>query len=190
MPQRPLALVADSYYHVYNRGVGRQPIFYHADHWAFFVRRLKEHFLPTVADIVAYCLMPNHYHLLVHLETDEFSKRVMQPFGTSYAKAVNAQLGRVGPLFQGRFHALRVHDDRYLIGLSAYIHLNPADAGLVERAEDWVYSSYRDYIGLRAGTLPHPEIVLDQFPSRQAYREYVETYHLRDDDPINSLLLD
>ena len=66
--------------------------------------------------------------------------------------------------------------DTYLVHLSRYLHLNPVLAGLVEAPEDWRYSSYKDFAGLRSGTLPNPQIVLDQFPSVEAYREFVLAY--------------
>ena len=170
---RKITFQAGHYYHLYNRGVNRQPIFLNEDNWAYFIKQLRQYALPELLDIVAYCLMPNHYHLLVYLKTDELSAEVMQPFGVSYTKAVNKQQGRVGPLFQGRFQALEVDKEGYLLDLSCYIHLNPVRARLVKQPEDWVYSSYRDYVGLRKGTLPNPEIVLVQFASRQAYAEWV-----------------
>ena len=80
--------------------------------------------------------------------------------------------------------------DAYLVHLSRYIHLNPVMAGLVERAEDWEFSSYREYIGLRAGTLPQSEIVLSQFPSRGAYRDFVEAYVPSEQEVIANLLFD
>jgi REP element-mobilizing transposase RayT len=162
------------YYHIYNRGVNRQPIFFAQHNWGFFIRRLRHYFQPTHADIVAYCLMPNHYHLLVHLKDDNFSHAIMQPFGTSYTKAINKEQDRVGSLFQGRFKGKHVDNQAYLTHLTRYIHRNPVDAHLVTSPSEWVFSSYRDYIGLRNGSLPKPGIVLAQFASMADYRAYVE----------------
>ena len=125
-------------------------------------------------DVLAYCLMPNHYHLLVYLRSEEVSRKVMQPFGTSYSKAINKQQGRVGPLFQGPFKAKLVDDDGYLAHLTRYIHLNPVEAGLVDRAADWPYSSYGEYAGMKKLSLSRPELIVEQFGSWEAYREFVE----------------
>ena len=114
----------------------------------------------------------------------------MQRFSISYTKAINKRYRRAGSLFQGPFQAVHVDQDAYLMHLSRYIHLNPVQAGLVQRPEDWEYSSYRDYIGLRQGTLPQPDIVLAQFPSVAAYREFVESYVESDKKIIASLALD
>ena len=175
MPYRKVVFRAGETYHLYNRGVNRGPIFFCPENWGHMIRLLKRFFRSELVDILAYCLMPNHYHLLVHLRDDDLSKRVMQPFGVSYTKAVNKQQGRVGPVFQGPFQAVHVSSDEQLMHLSRYIHLNPVNAGLVSKPEDWHFSSYRDYVGLREGTLPTRDLVLAHFPSGQAYREFVES---------------
>ena len=172
-PMRTTKLVAGQYYHIYNRGVNRQPIFFCADNWAFFVRKVRQYFKAELVEIVAYCLMPNHYHLLVYIKCDDAGLEIMQPFTVAYTKAVNKQQQRSGHLFQGPFEAKHVNRDAYLKRLTRYIHLNPVAAGLVAAPADWVYSSYREYVGLRQGTLPMPDIVLSQFPSVQAYRRSV-----------------
>ena len=114
--------------------------------------------------------------------------------------------------FQGPFQAIHVDRDEYLIHLSRYIHLNPGKAGLVRAAEDWEYSSYREYVGLRAGSLPKPQIVLEQFAkvnpetpetpetrflaetgfltAQQAYRRFVESYADKDREVIAHLVRD
>ena len=103
------------YYHVYNRGVNRGVIFFNQENYAFFIRRMSHYFQPAIVQIIAYCLMPTHHHLLVRMITDdEFASKVMQPFGTSYVKAVNKQQDRVGPLFQGKYKVKLVDSDAYL----------------------------------------------------------------------------
>lgn len=177
------------YYHIYNRGVERRPIFFADRNWGFFIQRLRDYFVDGVADIIAYCLMPNHYHLLVYVLCDDFGRAVMQPFSTSYTKAVNQEQGRVGHLFQGRYQGKLVDKDGYLLHLSRYIHRNPVSAGLVAHPADWPFSSYRDYVGLRGGTLPKPEVVLAQFVSVAGYAAYVEEGD-EGDGKIGHLLFD
>ena len=190
MPYRKTKFQAGQTYHLYNRGINRQPIFFRAENWGYFIKRLRHYFTPELADIHTYCLMPTHYHLTVTLKTDDLSTRIMQPFSVSYTKAINRQQERVGPLFQGPFQAAWVDEDSYMMHLSRYIHLNPVAAGLAARPEDWAFSSYRDYVGLRDGTLPVTDLVLSQFPSRQAYREFVESYCKEENKIIEHLLLD
>ena len=188
MPRRKVVFQSRQYYHIYNRGVNRQPIFFCDDNWGFFLSRLRQHLKRELVDVVAYCLMPTHYHLLLFLKTDYPFSKLMRPFGVSYSKAVNRQQGRTGPLFQGPFRAKLIDKDEYLLHLSRYLHLNPVAGGVEQHPEDWSFSSYRDYIGLRNGTLPVPDVVLRHFASREAYKYFVEAY--QDDADIQHLLFE
>ena len=78
-------------------------------------------------------------------------------------------------MFQGPFQAILVDGDEYLLGLTRYIHRNPLKAGLVERLEDWEFSSYPEYVATRGGSLPEPEMILEMIGSRERYREFVES---------------
>jgi putative transposase len=199
MPQRAVPLIANEYYHVYNRGNNRQAIFLERENYVFFLRCMRKYLLgadqtsevfktsDVCTTVVAYCLMPNHFHLLVCPHGDDLSRR-MRRLSISYTKAMNKRYNRVGALLQGQFQAAHVDRDDYLLHLSRYIHLNPVDAGLVRNPEDWEFSSYRDYLGLRAGTLPTPESVLEQFPTSEGYRDFVQAYSLHDRQIIAHLL--
>jgi len=144
--------------------------------------------LPSL-DVIAYCLMPTHYHLLIRATSDDVSQAI-QRFSISYTKAFNRHYERAGPLCQGAFKAKRVVRNPYLVHLSRYIHMNPVVAGLVTKPEDWVFSSFREYAGLRHGTLPEPSIVLSQFPCVKTYVEFVAEYCEDDLRTIQHLTLD
>jgi putative transposase len=200
MPRRVTPLVAGEIYHLYNRGVDRHEIFFERENYLFFLRRLRHYLGGKTSEvsqtsevletaILAYCLMPNHFHLLVQPHHDRLSRQ-MQRLLISYTKAINERYGRVGPLFQGQFQAVHVETSRHLIHLSRYIHLNPLTAGLVARPEDWEYSSYREYVGLRSGSLPRPYVILCEFPSRAAYCEFVEEPDSAGLALIDGLLMD
>ena len=173
MPRRQVILQTGNYYHVYNRGNDRQLIFFERENYIYFLRQLRHYLITNGVDIIAYCLMPNHYHLLVYLTTDRFSK-LMQAFTLSYAKAINNRYQKVGSLFQGRFQAIHVDREEYLLHLTRYIHLNPVCANIVEKAEDWEFSSYQEYIDLRHGSLPKIDRVRSQFNSADTYRNFLE----------------
>ena len=173
MPRRPL-FVPGAYYHIYNRGHNKRTIFVSRDNCSFFLGRLRESVAQDCADVIAYCLMPNHFHLLLKLRNAELSP-AMQRLSVSYAKAINRQRKLVGSLFQGPFQAIHVDDETYLLHLTRYIHLNPREATLVDKPEDWEFSSHRDDIGLRNGTLPQPEPILREFATPDHYRTFVES---------------
>ncbi|MBD2314918.1 transposase [Desertifilum sp. FACHB-1129] len=174
MPRRQISFQPGSYYHIYNRGHNHQLIFFERDNYIHFLRQFRKYLIENnAADAIAYCLMPNHYHLLMYLKVDCFSD-LMQAFTLSYAKAINKRYQRVGSLFQGRFQAIHIDRDEYLLYLTRYIHLNPVKANLVEKPEDWEFSSYQDYINLRRGSLPKFDRVRSHFDSVEAYRDFVE----------------
>jgi REP element-mobilizing transposase RayT len=189
MPYRTTQFLAGECYHIYNRGNNRERTFFERENYAFFLRQLRQYITEPVVDVVAYCLMPNHYHLILQLRADDLSNS-FQAFSLSYTKAINKQHERVGSLFQGPFKAIHIETDQYLTHLSRYIHLNPVIAGLVGKAEDWEFSSYREYVGLRQGTLPKPGLVMSQFAGREAYRAFVEKYVEDDRKMIEDLLLE
>ena len=172
MPRRTTELHLGEFYHVYNRGANRSPIFFTRENYLFFLQRLREKVACDTATIVCWCLLLNHYHLLVHIESDQFSS-AMQAFGTSYSKAINKQQDRTGTLFEGRFQAKHVDEENYLRYLSRYIHLNPSAAKLAASPASWEFSSYPDYIGERSGTLATKDIILQEFQSVLRYREFV-----------------
>jgi len=170
---RKTLLTAGNYYHVYNRGVNFENIFFIPENWRYFLRRLRRYFNPSKVELIAYCFMPNHYHLLVYLKTDDFGAKIMQPFTVSYTKAINKQQNRVGPLFQGPFQAKRVDKDAYLLHLTSYIHLNPVASSLVTNPVEWEFSSYRDFIGLRNDSIVRANIILEQFSTSKDYADFV-----------------
>jgi len=189
MPYRKEVFNSGAYYHLFNRGVNKEPIFFERENYLFFLRQIRKYFTYELMTIIAYCLMPNHYHLLVDLKTNELGA-VVQRFALSYSKAINKRFDRVGSLFQGPFKAIQVDNNEYLLHLSRYIHFNPVDAGLVSKPEAWEFSSYRDFIELRKGTLIDPEIVLSQFASPQDYRKFVQDYQEENIEFIRHLIIE
>ncbi len=188
MPQRRIPLQTENFYHIYNRGNNRQTIFFERDNYVYFLRLMKEHLITNAVDIVAYCLMPNHYHFLVYLR-DETLSDAMKSLSLSYTKAINKRFNRSGVLFQGRFQSIHVAQTDYLINLSRYIHFNPVKAGLVQQPGEWEFSSYLEYAGLRGGTLPKTEYVRTRI-EESAYQLFLDDYNLPDSTSFKKLLLD
>jgi putative transposase len=188
MPRRTVQFCPGECYHLYNRGNNRERIFFAGENYAFFLRQWRKYVSPA-CDVVAYCLMPTHYHVLVLLKHEGLS-HCMQLLSISYTKAINTRNRRVGVVFQGAFQAKHIDRNDHLVHLSRYIHLNPVLAGLVKEAEGWEFSSYREYVGLRAGTLTVPDIVLSQFASPGAYRAFVAAYSPEERKVVDELVFD
>jgi REP element-mobilizing transposase RayT len=188
MPHRITPFFSGGYYHIFNRGNNRPPIFFERENYFYFLRQLRKYLVLDKVEIVAYCLMPNHFHLLVCLKSDNFATLV-RPFALSYAKAINKRFERTGSLFEGPFKSILVEKNEYLLHLSCYIHANPIAAGMVKHAEEWEFSSYRDYLSLREDDLVNTEIVMHQFDV-PTYRQFVEEYQPSDSKKISHLLFD
>ncbi|MEB3292976.1 MAG: transposase, partial [Synechococcales bacterium] len=165
------------YFHLYNRRNNYGRIFFQRENYLYFLRLLRCHLVEKEVDLLAYCLMPNHYHLLVGLEL-EILPMVMKSLSVAYTKAINKRFHRVGALFQGRYRSLPVSNDAYLINLCRYIHLNPVKAGLVDRPEEWEFSSYLEYAGLRAGTLPAQQLIREMVGGDGRYRSFLDSESL------------
>ena len=173
MPYRGDTFTQGQYYHIYNRGAGKGKIFVNDANYEYLLRLVKEYYQKHGATVIAYCLMPNHYHFLLRQETDEPLSEFMQVLFNAYVQALNLQQGRTGTLFEGRFKHRRVDQWEYLMILCRYIHLNPVKAKLVTRPEDWAYSNYREWIGVRDGALVNKVFVQDHFPSADEYVKFV-----------------
>jgi putative transposase len=181
MPRRLIPLLPGYFYHIYNRAVAENLLFQCDENYSFFKYKINKYLSP-IAVVAAYCLMPNHYHLLIHLKTEDLPQAMLQ-LAMSYTKSFNKVYRRSGHLFQGRYQCKLVNDQKYLDHLTRYIHANPVSAGLVQRPEDWDHSSYREYIGLEPADFINPNLVYDlwdptaQMPISQKqslYKDYVE----------------
>lgn len=146
MARQEINFVPENYYHIYNRGNNQQEIFFEDENYRFFLQRLHHYFTPAGIDLIAYCLLPNHFHLLVRLQRELDFSNTMRSFSTSYVKSFNLWHRRVGHLFQCDFQASHVDAERYLTHHCRYIHLNPMNAGLVSNPEEWEFSDYREWI--------------------------------------------
>ncbi len=152
--------------HVYNRGNNKQQVFFNENHYHYFLNKINKH-IASVSDIIAYCLMPNHFHLLVHVnEKSGIEKKIgslvsnelqngFRILQSSYASAINKEYGRTGSIFQQntKFKLLSSQCNHSYEGTYAevcfhYIHQNPLKAGLVIKLEDWSFSSFKEYLQL------------------------------------------
>jgi putative transposase len=176
MPYRGDVFSKGQYYHLYNRGAGRNLLFFNSGNYEHCLQLIKRYHQRYGATVIAYCLMPNHYHLLLRQETNEPLSKFMGVLFNAYVQAVNRQQARSGTLFEARFRHARVDREEYLIHLCRYIHLNPVKAKLVTRPEDWHYSNYLECIGQRPGTLKDDAFIRDRFLAPASYQSFVADY--------------
>lgn len=143
---------ADSFYHVFNRGINKQKIFFNIENYQYFLRKVERYIVPH-CDVLAYCLMPNHFHLLISTnENIESLSKGFQITLSSYTKGVNTQENRCGSLFQQNTKKKRISvndDGKYLTTVFNYIHANPVQSKLCDLPEDWNFSSYNEYVELK-----------------------------------------
>ena len=146
MARRPRLDIA-GYHHVLNRGVERRAVFLDEDDYEMFLALLCEACTLFNIKVHSYCLMSNHYHLLLELQNDNLSK-LMRFINSRYAIYFNKKLKRVGHLWQGRFKSWYITDEAYLYTLIKYIEFNPLKANMIENLVDYKYSAYRSFVGL------------------------------------------
>lgn len=201
--------VINGYYHVYNRGVAKMDIFKDESDYLVFLGYLKEYLSDRpdldirmrkvyvqdrVFTVVArmplnyankiillcYCLMPNHIHLIINQKELGLMKKFAHSLFLRYSMYFNKKYSRVGPVFQGRYKAVSIEDENYLLYLSKYIHRNPIELGigLVDAK-----SSYADYLGLRSKIWLNTTLILSYFEKiinkkdkqNTNYKNFVET---------------
>jgi len=162
------------YYHAYNRGNNKQPIFIEPGNYEYLLKLMRKNAARFRITVIAYCLMPNHYHILARQDdTTPLTKFIRSTF-QSYAQAFNKRYRRTGKLFENSRDPIVIDDLAYLSGLCRYIHRNPVEAHLVENAQHWPYSNYREFIGDRPRFFHHPDLVKEWFASPEEYRRFVE----------------
>jgi len=208
--------VEGEYYHIYNRGIQKQPIFTSDDDRFRFlflilvqqgktiIRNLGREFTASIeqhrmllinnelareilinrnVELVAFCLMPNHFHLIVREVNEGGVSKYMQRVQNAYTKYFNTKYDKSGHLFQGSYKSKHITDDAYLLHLSAYIHKNPIELTrgrwIEEVEENYYWSSYQDFIKVnRFYKLLSPSIITDRYKDKNelmTYKKFVKT---------------
>lgn len=193
MPSRIFPFVNGQFYHIYNRGSEKRPIFESSRDYQRFLKSMRyyqlegpkpkfSHFSPTspiqpdptkkIVEINAFCLMPNHFHLLLKQTKEGGITEFVSKLSNSCTKFYNTKYKRVGPLLQGEFKAVLVESDEQLVHISRYIHLNPLTSFLVKHLDQYQWSSYKEYINNTAGLCAKDE-VLGYFKNPQDYQQFI-----------------
>lgn len=224
MPGRKIPLVTQEIYHVLNRGVASQPTFldwrdfnrglettlyYQNLHlpfkYSFSLTQAREKRLKMLdglrrkrkflVEIIAYCLMPNHFHLLLKQLVDGGISKFLSNLTNSYTRYFNTRYRREGVLFQGKFKAVRIESDEQLWHLSRYIHLNPYSSYAVKTLKDLInyrYSSLPEYLGRVKTKHCQKEIVLAHFRSKASYQKFIfdQANYQRELEKIKHLVME
>lgn len=192
------------YCHIYNRGNEKRDIFLDGQDFGFFMMRLKQNLLgenykglrsqALPADsfsLISYCLMPNHFHLLIRQNREIPTTKLMLRLCTSYSIYFNKRYERVGHVFQDQYKQVSVGDNAYLTWLSAYIHQNPKVAGMTDSPEDYKWSSYLEFAKNIDG-ICDKDIILNQFDIKNKYTTFVnESLEIiKNHKEVEHLLLD
>ena len=167
----------ENYYHIYNRGADGKRIFCQRENYRYFPRLLRFHLSHAAAELIAFCLMPNHYHLVVYLTREINFSNTLRAFTTAYVRSINNWYGRMGYLYQGTTQSKIVGEEEYLVHLCRYVHLNPVVSGLVASPEVWEFSDYREWISETQSV--QSSLVTKRgayFRSGEEYRNFVEAY--------------
>ena len=211
MSIRKTNFVPNEYYHIYNRGNSKQKIFNDKEDYERFVKSLflsngdnnfKVHFIKSdviydfdrgqqFVGIGAYCLMPNHFHILITQTEKGSISKFVQKLTTAYSMYYNKKYERTGSLFEGKFKSRHISNDRYLKYLFSYIHLNPVklieprwkelgiknEAKAIDFLKNYKYSSFKDYLNenRREVIILNREFFPDYFPtSKDMVKEILE----------------
>ena len=194
MPYKQAIFANNELYHVFNRGVEKRTTFMDKRDYGRFIETMDYYKIkdpPTrfsfrnrpifmqknapssvLVEIVCFCLMPNHFHLLLKQIKDNGISIFLNKLSNSYTKYFNTKHTRVGPLFQGSFKAIRIENDEQLLHISRYIHLNPLIDYLTKDLKTYPYSSYPEFLGLKKGFCKK-DIILGNFSSPLEYEKFV-----------------
>ncbi|MBI2595385.1 transposase [Candidatus Daviesbacteria bacterium] len=197
MPYRQTPFINQNFYHIFNRGVEKRIIFLTQDDYDRFFQtiyyyqfsgpkprfsthrrfRFKDfHKNPKIVEIIVFCFMPNHFHLLIRQIRDGGIVEFMSKVLNGYTKYFNTKHRRVGALFQGQFKAVMIETDEQLLHVSRYIHLNPYVAELTKDLADFSNSSYKEYVTLGGQGICVKEHILNFFKNSMHYQKFINDY--------------
>lgn len=201
MEIRKTKLQPAHYYHIFNRGINGEKIFFEQRNYTFFLERYTKYVYPFV-DTFAYCLLGNHFHLLIRVRSDEELEKVIKTkadkpsywhvsnafssFLQSYTRAINKAYGRTGAIFETPFKRIEVKDEAYFTSLVNYIHQNPEKHGLISDFRDYEHSSYHTHLSRKVTKLSREDVIA-WFGDKE---EYVNFHALNTQENLGEIKLE
>ena len=191
----------DNFYHIFNHAVGMENLFKSHENYIFFLSRFDKYISP-VAKTFCYCLMPNHFHILIQVRDEsslrniaknddddfDFHRFIMQQlsnFLNSYAKAFNKQHNRKGALFLDYTKRIEIKDEFYFSKIINYIHQNPVHHQFCKSASEWAYSSYSSIISVNKNTKLERNVVFDWFGGIEGFVAFHKEDRMDNFDLLN-----
>lgn len=198
MNKNTLELIPGYFYHIFNRGINKEKIFYNEGNYHYFLKKYDEYF-SNFADTYAYCLLPNHFHLLVRIKDYEkdsiflkdgiFTRKPgeqLRRFFISYSMSINKQQKRMGSLFIKNFKRKAISKDKYLMSLIFYIHFNPVHHKLINEFEKYKWSSYSGILSDKSTKLAK-DYILTYFGGKENFKEFHKQIH-SDKEIVNLII--
>ncbi|MFD2044772.1 transposase [Ornithinibacillus salinisoli] len=183
MARKKRIWMPEYFYHIGSRGNRRDALFREVSDYETFLYILHHVNKASPIELASYCLMTNHFHLLMRSKYLPISK-VMSLINKRYADYFNKKYDLTGHVFEKRYFDKPIGDNYGILRISQYIHLNPVEAGIVKNAENYRWSSYRYYLHSKNNRLLTMNTILDSFQGslvekREGYRKFVESEELR-----------
>jgi len=193
MPRIARAVAAGFPHHIVQRGNNREKVFIDDEDREKYIDLLKKYSRKRDAQVLAYCLMTNHVHLLVKPKENESMYKMMQGVTLCYTQFANRKYNRTGRLWESRYHSCVVDKDSYLWSVARYIETNPVRAGMVKKAEDYAYSSAQAHVIGKEDNILNEELIAET--QRKEYRAFIREkgaekdrdlirYHTRTGKPL------
>ena len=165
-----------NFYHIYNRGCNKENIFFSESDYNNLLSRIQQTKDAKNVRIIAYCLMPNHYHFLLYQDSERPVSDWLKSLFSGFVQRINKKYDRVGTLFERSAKPKLVTDDNYLIELIHYIHANPLKHNFVVNPIDWKYSSLSYYVNNESNKLTSRRAILEYFSDGFSYQESFDDY--------------
>jgi REP element-mobilizing transposase RayT len=183
-------LLGGNYYHLFNRGVNRQKIFFQERNYSYFLK-LVDQFLTDYVIILAYALLPNHFHFVVKIKDRIYFKdsviddeiligkvvvNQLKRMFITYSMSINIQEGRDGSLFEPKYKRLIIEENEYLLNAISYVHFNPENHEIINNFREYEYSSYNSLIS-GGKSIVNTEYTLEIFDGMEGFINYHQVMH-------------
>jgi len=171
---KPRNFFKDTYHHIYNRGANKQKIFFDTNDYLYFLKQLNEYKNKFHITVLCYCLLPNHFHMFLKQNTNEYPISLMlSHLINSYTKTINKKYKKSGVLFESKTKSKYCDDEIYFKWIFKYILSNPVKDGLVKYSQEWEFSNAKELFGLRNVTLCDNEEVYSFFDTKEQFLEFI-----------------